>query len=243
MTLDTPPHGAYIVPVEPNTAQIYTIKDEEGKVIYVGSAISAKARYQEHKTCKFRSKKTTLEVIDVVPEFTRYLAERFWIGEYSKQFDLINKQWNPNAGRKRFNISTNDERRTSISLPEIPIIPDRQGSRSYDGKADYRSNQEYTSQSSTKPMKLDPSLITLPKKKARGAKNIHFGPHGYKKLTTPNGREQYICTLPRCTHSLNIASWIVGKENQCESCGRAFIIGESKELKCEICNESRNELK
>ena len=83
--------------------------------------------------------------------------------------------------------------------------------------------------------RLDPTLITKPRRVQRGAKKAHEGCHSYKCIITPNGRKQYICTLPRCTHSLNLESWIIGKENSCESCGRNFIIDESKELKCEDC--------
>ncbi len=85
-------------------------------------------------------------------------------------------------------------------------------------------------------MKLNPSLIQ-PRRKVRGSSKSHEGPHSYRRILTPNGKEQYLCTLPSCTHSHNIPSWIIGKENRCESCGVSFIINEDKNLKCEDCRE------
>jgi hypothetical protein len=86
-------------------------------------------------------------------------------------------------------------------------------------------------------MKLDPALITSVRSKKRGTKSSHNGAHAYKRLVTPNGKEQYLCTLPGCTHSLNMSYWIIGKENRCDSCGMSFIIGENRILTCEDCLE------
>lgn len=76
------------------------------------------------------------------------------------------------------------------------------------------------------------SIIT---KKKHGTNQAHLGAHQYELLITPRGLNQYICTLPKCTHSLNIDRWIVGKENLCSSCLNSHIVEEDKVLLCQDC--------
>lgn len=86
-------------------------------------------------------------------------------------------------------------------------------------------------------MKLDINQI-VNRKKISTKIISHTGPHCYEKVLTPNAKIQYICTLPKCVHSLNIPSWIQGKENLCKVCYQSFIVNEDHNLICENCIET-----
>ena len=83
-------------------------------------------------------------------------------------------------------------------------------------------------------------IISVTRKKRKITLSHPNSPHCYTKIVTPNGHEQFICTLPKCSHSLNIAQWIIGKENLCQGCYKPHIIQEDKELKCEDCLENED---
>ena len=92
----------------------------------------------------------------------------------------------------------------------------------------------------SKDLTID-EIISYKPARVRKHKTIHpDSPHCYEEVKTPNGKTQYVCSLPKCTHMLNIPQWIVGKESLCSSCYKSFIIGEDRVLKCEDCIEKRD---
>ena len=71
----------------------------------------------------------------------------------------------------------------------------------------------------------------------RRSKHSHTSSHAYVLRVSPSGKDTFYCSLPTCTHCLNIPHQIVGRKSLCQSCMKEFIVGEDKILSCNSCNE------